>query len=106
MAVYFLLGAAIGVWSLVYFNLRRTHTLFGPNGAPNTQLTTEPTVASKSVIEILVICLAILYIVTALCRHRPSPSQQTRLDARLRSLWLRKSQITHEAEPAFERLIT
>ena len=74
-----LLIALIGVWWLVYFNLRRIRALFATNGGPaqpellsytslpQTQLPQGPATSQSSTIEILLTCLAVLYLVGAAC---------------------------------------
>lgn len=60
----------IGVWWLIYFNLGRIRSFFAPNEAPETNgaistHTTELGNSSASVVEILLKCLAVLYLVGA-----------------------------------------
>jgi hypothetical protein len=83
LAGFSLLFTLIGVWWLVYFNLRSVRALFGGNGAPGSgaraQLEivsqapaqaagvwTDPRKPARSVIEVMVICLAVLYLLGAL----------------------------------------
>lgn len=73
-----LLFTLVGVWWLVYFNLRRTRALFAANGphqqpeslpqspAPVEGVWIDPNKPRRSVIELLVICLAALYCFGAL----------------------------------------
>lgn len=72
---FFLCAALIGIWWLIYFNLRRIRTLFAGNGtvvqpfplaenlAAQTQLPPTPIVPGPSAIEVLLNCLAILYLI-------------------------------------------
>jgi hypothetical protein len=74
MGGFFLLVSLIGVWWLVYFNLRRVRALFKPKRYPMTgehlstapdaelQLPVASTSTNTSVIEVLVACLAVLYL--------------------------------------------
>ena len=78
LAGFSLLFTLVGVWWLVYFNLRRTRAVFAMNGAqPFPELLSQgpaavegvwidPNKPKRSVIELLVICLAVLYFFGAL----------------------------------------
>ncbi len=74
---FYLLLMLVGIWWLVYFNLHRIRTLFAANGArpqpesafqagmPVVGVWIDPNTPKRGAIEILVICLAVLYLFSA-----------------------------------------
>jgi hypothetical protein len=68
MGFAFLLLTTVGIWWLVYFNLQRTRELFAAGGLATAPADAAATSAVKrrSLTEILLICLAVIYLLGAI----------------------------------------